>query len=69
MVSASSLVNMVPGPSMASGLPGRSGPTARGPAVEESCTGSAHAAVPGMHTFKHMILYQSTLSNPMVPNR
>lgn len=69
VVSASSLANTVPGPSMASGPPGRSGPTARGPAVEESCTGSAPAAAPGMHTCKHMILYQSTLSNPMVPNR
>lgn len=54
---------------MASGPPGRSGPTAPGPAVEESCSGSAPAAAPGMHTCKHTILYQSTQSNPIVPNR
>lgn len=49
-VSVSSLANMVPGPSMASGLPGRNGLSAREPVVEESCIGSAPVATPGMHT-------------------
>ena len=50
--------SMVPGRSMASGLPGPSGPTAPEPVEEGSCTGSAPAPAQGICicTYSHSLL-------------